>query len=404
MNLANLKEKSLIKIYNPFYAILALGVLCAMYFGITQGVWAVTGEFTNWAAALLLWAGVDVNSLEYFKITHPYKGSIFTRTSGLMIIGMFVASFLCALWANNFKWRLPSSKLRIAQALLGGILAGFGARLGMGCNLASFFTGIPAFSLHAWGFSVFMIFGIYLASKLITSKYFIPKIRLKTTAFEQYKSDEARKNKRFFQASILFVLFIIICVCLIIAGFAPLGKEGFGLSGVVLIFGFCFGFLISRGQVCFTSAFRDLFLFGRSNVALAFILAMMISCVLIFSYIGLGIPGMRTFFGLNIALGGFIFGFGIVLAGGCECGWMYRAMQGQVHFMIVGVGNIIGAGLLTLVWGKVAPILAYPYPRINLAMDLPGFSGLFIVLGLLCLLGAFVMIVGMKVAKRLANA
>ncbi|NYY75668.1 hypothetical protein DMI60_28960 [Escherichia coli] len=27
--------------------------------------------------------------------------------------------------------------------------------------------------------------------------------------------------------------------------------------------------------------------------------------------------------------GGLLFGFGIVLAGGCETGWMYRAVEGR---------------------------------------------------------------------------
>ncbi len=40
------------------------------------------------------------------------------------------------------------------QAIIGGIIAGFGARLAMGCNLAAFFTGIPQFSLHAWFFAI----------------------------------------------------------------------------------------------------------------------------------------------------------------------------------------------------------------------------------------------------------
>jgi uncharacterized membrane protein YedE/YeeE len=42
-------------------------------------------------------------------------------------------------------------------------------------------------------------------------------------------------------------------------------------------------------------------------------------------------------------IGGLLFGFGIVLAGGCETGWMYRAVEGQVHYWWGGLGNIIGA-------------------------------------------------------------
>jgi uncharacterized membrane protein YedE/YeeE len=67
----------------------------------------------------------------------------------MMIIGMFGGCFAAALWANNVKLRMPKSRIRILQAVVGGIIAGFGARLAMGCNLAAFFTGIPQFSLHA---------------------------------------------------------------------------------------------------------------------------------------------------------------------------------------------------------------------------------------------------------------
>ncbi len=38
-----------------------------------------------------------------------------------------------------------------------------------------------------------------------------------------------------------------------------------------------------------------------------------------------------------------LFGFGIVLAGGCETGWMYRAVEGRVHYWWVGLGRIIGS-------------------------------------------------------------
>lgn len=63
-----------------------------------------------------------------------------------MIIGMFLGALCCALWAGNVSLRWPTSKRRLLQGLVGGIVAGFGARLAMGCNLAAFFTGIPMFS------------------------------------------------------------------------------------------------------------------------------------------------------------------------------------------------------------------------------------------------------------------
>ena len=89
-----------------------------------------------------------------------------------MIVGMFAGCFAAALMANNVKLRLPQSNIRIFQALVGGAIAGFGARIGMGCNLASFFTGIPQFSVHAWFFTLATLVGVWVASQLVSVSVF----------------------------------------------------------------------------------------------------------------------------------------------------------------------------------------------------------------------------------------
>ena len=47
-----------------------------------------------------------------------------------------------------------------------------------------------------------------------------------------------------------------------------------------------------------------------------------------------------------------------MLAGGCETGWMYRAVEGQVHYWWVGLGNVIGSTILAYYWDDFAPALA----------------------------------------------
>lgn len=93
--------------------------------------------------------GAEPENWGYFKVI-GLQGSPLDRIDGMMVIGMFARCIAAALWANNVKIRLPQHKIRIWQAIIGGMIAGFGARLAMGCNLAAFFTGIPQFSLHAW--------------------------------------------------------------------------------------------------------------------------------------------------------------------------------------------------------------------------------------------------------------
>jgi YeeE/YedE family (DUF395). len=86
-------------------------------------------------------------------------------------------------------------------------------------------------------------------------------------------------------------------------------------------------------------------------------------------------PNVIWWAGPAALVGGILFGIGIVVAGGCETGWMYRAVEGQVQFWFVGLGNIIGATILVLAWdGGVYQSFIEPFPRINLAQEL-GFPG-----------------------------
>lgn len=81
--------------------------------------------------------GVHAEQWGYYKLIH-LEGTPLTRIDGMMILGMFGGCFAAALWANNVKLRMPRSRIRIVQAVVGGMIAGFGARLAMGCNLAAF--------------------------------------------------------------------------------------------------------------------------------------------------------------------------------------------------------------------------------------------------------------------------
>lgn len=136
--------------------------------------------------------------------------------------------------------------------------------------------------------------------------------------------------------------------------------------GLAALFGLAFGLLIERAQICFTSAFRDLWITGRTQMAKAIIIGMAVSTIGVYSYVQLGVSPKILWAGPNALIGGLLFGFGIVLAGGCETGWMYRAVEGQVHFWWVGLGNIIGATLLAAWWDDIAPVLATNYDKVNL--------------------------------------
>jgi uncharacterized membrane protein YedE/YeeE len=361
------KQDYLVRFWAPMPAVIAAGILSTYYFGLTGTFWAVTGEFTRWGGHLLQLIGIDPSNWGYFKII-GLKGTPLDRIDGMMIIGMFGGCIAAALWANNVKLRLPQSRIRIAQALLGGIIAGFGARLAMGCNLAAFFTGIPQFSLHAWFFALATAVGSYFGAKFSLLPMFRVPLKLKKVdKASNIAQNQQQANRRFRIGMLVFVAII---------GWGLLTMADHPKLVIAMLCGVGFGLLIERAQICFTSAFRDMWITGRTHMAKAIILGMAVSAIGIYSYVQLGVSPKIMWAGPNAVIGGLLFGFGIVLAGGCETGWMYRAVEGQVHFWFVGIGNVIGSTILAYYWDDLATPLATSWDKVNLLQSFGPIGGL----------------------------
>ena len=382
MSWLNFKQQYLIKFWAPLPAVIAAGVLSTYYFGITGTFWAVTGEFTRWGGHVLQLFGAHPEQWGYFKVI-GLEGSPLDRIDGMMVIGMFGGCFAAALWANNVKLRMPQHRIRIFQAVLGGMIAGFGARLAMGCNLAAFFTGIPQFSLHAWFFALATAVGSYFGARFTLLPMFRIPVKLQKVSAASPLTQKPAQAKRRFRLGMIIFLAVILW-----GGLTAMNAPKLGLA---MLFGVGFGLLIERAQICFTSAFRDLWITGRTHMAKAIIIGMAVSAIGIFSYVQMGLPPKIMWAGPNAVLGGLLFGFGIVLAGGCETGWMYRAVEGQVHFWWVGFGNILGATILAYYWDDLAPSLATSYDKVNLLQTFGPLGGLLVTY--LMLLAAFLLVV-----------
>lgn len=236
-----------------------------------------------------------------------------------MILGMFGGCFAAALWANNVKLRMPRSRIRIMQAIIGGIIAGFGARLAMGCNggvLYRYSSVLAACTVlchrHCHWFMVWR--ALYPAAHLPYSRENAESF-CRLTADAKTGSGAASFSSR--DAGLFGML-----------GWALLTAMNQPKLGLAMLFGVGFGLLIERAQICFTSAFRDMWITGRTHMAKAIIIGMAVSAIGIFSYVQLGVEPKIMWAGPNAVIGGLLFGFGIVLAGGCETGWMYRAVEG----------------------------------------------------------------------------
>jgi len=112
-----------------------------------------------------------------------------------------------------------------------------------------------------------------------------------------------------------------------------------------LFVGILFGFVLQRGRFCMNSAFRDIVLFKD------YALIKTVAVALLVSFAGFAImdlAGVITlapkplWWGANI-LGSFVFGIGMVIAGGCASGVTYRVGEGMVGAMTAVLGLTIGA-------------------------------------------------------------
>lgn len=101
--------------------------------------------------------------------------------------------------------------------------------------------------------------------------------------------------------------------------------TGLAVGGVL-------GFAMQRGRFCVTGAFRDVWVNRSTRWLTAFLIVIAVQSVGIFALDALGVItlGSGNLAPVATIVGGFIFGFAIVLAGGCATGTFYRSGEGLV--------------------------------------------------------------------------
>ena len=117
-----------------------------------------------------------------------------------------------------------------------------------------------------------------------------------------------------------------------------------------LLLGLCAGFIMHRADFCIAGMFRDLFLFKSTTKLRALVLYLAVAMVLFEAARLAGLLPLYPFPLLGTAtvagiLGGILFGIGMVLAGGCVVGTLYRMGGGSVLSCVAFIGLIVGSTL-----------------------------------------------------------
>jgi uncharacterized protein len=121
-----------------------------------------------------------------------------------------------------------------------------------------------------------------------------------------------------------------------------------------LLCGALLGFVMQRGRFCLTGGFRDMYLAKDNRMFYALLIAIAIQSVGVYTLIQTGIIQFTAgaFPWMAVIIGSFIFGIGIVLAGGCATGTWYRAGEGLIGSWIALFGYMLMSTIM-----KSGPLL-----------------------------------------------
>jgi len=155
-----------------------LSVFQIVTLAVTGNPWGVSAVFANWGAWLYKLAGGVVDKWYYFA-GEGTPGSLALLERGILKdpgtwrnVGIIVGALFATLIASGFKFKKIKSWRQVIAAVLGGLLMGYGARIGFGCNIGAFYSGIASLSLSGWVFGAFLFVGAIIGSKLLV-KYFM---------------------------------------------------------------------------------------------------------------------------------------------------------------------------------------------------------------------------------------
>lgn len=121
---------------------------------------------------------------------------------------------------------------------------------------------------------------------------------------------------------------------------------------VYIWFGVAYGMMLQYGRFCMASASRDLFAAGVPRMAVGILIAL-----IFFSLVSviLAATDMSTFhagpLGSHELIGGVIFGVGMVLAGGCASGSLYKIGEGNGTSILAITGISFGQAIFVDVGG-----------------------------------------------------
>ena len=302
--------------------------------------WTASDGMRNWGD----WLFQAIGIINQSDLLPPwlYSGSVLN-------MGVLLGGLTTALLSREFAIR-PAPALELVKGALGGLLMGWGAMLSFGCNIGGFFSAVSALSLSG----IAMMLGLGVGAFLGTRYLIWENSRLLPAGQIPFQSPceappQARPESTSFGLQPIFGMLLL----LTLIGAGLLYRQlGFAPQAAFLFFGVAFGVAFQRSRFCLVRAFREPFLSGESEhtraAALALTLSMIGFSILKATDLKDASEWVFPSFWRGSLMGGTLFGVGMVMAGGCGAGSIWRAGEGHVKLWVAVFCFAIGASMMRL--------------------------------------------------------
>ncbi len=292
----------------------------AIFMFLWNSPWGIAGGYRSWGDWLLYLSGLSDSKPLFKPWQHPLSVSNF---------GIILGALSSALIAREFAIR-KAPAWEYAKGAAGGILMGIGAVLASGCNVGGFYSAIGVFSAGGYAMMIGLGAGAYLGLKyLLWEMEHIPQKAMNAPEKKGKLMQVMTRIEPYFGAVIIFAV--------VMAFYASSSDEN-SKTGGLLFFGLLIGLVMHRSRFCFARAFREPLMTGESDMVKAVAASLLIygagSAVIKWNWMQPPEMGVYHPFWAGSLFGGLIFGFGMLLAGGCASSTLWRAAEGQTKLML----------------------------------------------------------------------
>lgn len=299
--------------------------------------WGIVGALRNWGD----WCLYGLSSLFHlesgvFQYYTEVPKSIFTDSGSVIGLGFVLGAFISACLGKEFALRVPPYR-EMVKAVLAGILMGVGSALAGGCNIGGFYNAVGNLAANGFAMMLGLIIGVVLGLKLLYLE------------MEHISWGNGGAKTLTPPAASLPWIGLLALILLGWAAYAYAGSKTdytASLCGIILLAA-AIGYSMQRGRWCMMQSFREPHMTGDCTMAKSVMLSICVVALgaAVLKYqVPMRADGaavldassyVRGTFGWGGVVGGFIFGLGGMLAGGCGSGTLWRVGEGQVKLMIV---------------------------------------------------------------------